>query len=66
MAKLHIAQIEYLSQELIDHISTAHNLMNRGTYELNRAQKTLKILLSIQEQWMSEMDPDSEKPTPFL
>lgn len=62
MAKLQIAQIEYLSQDLIDSIQNARNLIGRGTYELNRAQKTLKILLSLQEQWMSETDLDSEKP----
>jgi hypothetical protein len=60
MAALHIAQIEYLSQELIDHVRNSHNLIGRGTLELDRAQKTLKMLVTIQDQWISEMKLDSE------
>ena len=60
MAALHITQIEYLSQELIDHVRNAHNLIGRGTFELDRAQKTLKLLVTIQDQWISEMKLDSE------
>ena len=56
MANLHIAQLEYLSQELIVHLKNAHNLMSRGTFELNRAQKTLKMLINVQEQWAQEME----------
>ena len=56
MANLHIAQLEYLSQELIVHLKNAHNLMGRGTFELNRAQKTLKMLINVQEQWAQEME----------
>ncbi len=50
MAALHIAQIEYLSQELIDHLRNAHNLMGRGKFELDLAQRTLKALLNAQDQ----------------
>lgn len=59
MAKLHVAQIEYLSQELIDHVKNANNLIGRGALELDRAQKTLKMLVTIQDQWISEMELDS-------
>lgn len=59
MAKLHVAQIEYLSQELIDHVKNANNLIGRGALELDRAQKTLKMLVTIQDQWVSEMELDS-------
>lgn len=62
MAALHIAQIEYLSQELIDHVRNAHNLIGRGAFELDRAQKTLKMLVSVQEQWIHEKDSDFEHP----
>lgn len=61
MAALHIAQIEYLSQELIDHVRTAHNFIGRGTLELDRAQMTLKMLITIQDQWINEMKLDSEQ-----
>ena len=60
MAKLHIAQLEYLSQELTDHVRNAHNLIGRGTFELDRAQKTLKMLVSVQEQWVQEMELEAE------
>ena len=53
--------IEYLPQELIDHLRNAHNLIGRGTFELDRAQKTLKMLVTIQEQWISGMGLDSEQ-----
>lgn len=61
MAKLHLAQIEYLSQDLIIHIQNAHNLIGRGTFELDCVQRTLKMLLTVQEQWMGEMEAGSEK-----
>lgn len=61
MARFCIAQIEYLSQELIDHMRNAHNLFGRGTSELERAQKTLKMLIAVQDQWMNERDQDSEQ-----
>ncbi|EKE09806.1 MAG: hypothetical protein ACD_16C00104G0002 [uncultured bacterium] len=61
MARFCIAQIEYLSQELIDHMRNAHNLFGRGASELERAQKTLKMLVAVQDQWMGEIDLDSEQ-----
>ena len=61
MAKMYVAQIEYLSQDLIHHIQNAHNLIGRGTFELDRAQKSLKMLLEVQDQWIHEMKLDSEK-----
>jgi hypothetical protein len=61
MAELYLAQIEYLSQELIDHVRNAHNLIGRGTFELDRAQKSLKLLLNAHDQWVSEMELDSEQ-----
>jgi len=56
MAKLDVAQINYLSQDLIVHIQNAQNLIGQGTFELDRAQRTLKMLLSAQDQWMGEME----------
>ena len=59
-AKLHIAQLEYLSQELIEHVQEAHNLIGRGTLALDRTQKALKMLLDVQDQWVKEMELDSK------
>ena len=61
MAKLHIAQLEYLSQELIDHVRNAHNLIGRGAFELDRAQKTLKMRINVQELWVQEMELEAEE-----
>jgi hypothetical protein len=61
MANLHIAQLEYLSQELIDHLKNAHNLMSRGTFELDRVQRTVRMLLTVQEQWVQEMKLEAEE-----
>ena len=60
MAKLDVAQINYLSQDLIIHIQNAQNLIGQGTFELDRAQKTLKMLLNAQDQWMRETDGRNE------
>ncbi|HUX79262.1 MAG TPA: hypothetical protein VMW10_05905 [Alphaproteobacteria bacterium] len=46
MAKLHVAQIEYLSQQLIDQIKNANNLIVRSKVEIDHAQRTLRILLA--------------------
>ncbi len=61
MAHLHVAQIEYLSQELIGHMRNAYNLFGRGTPELEKAQRALTMLVTIQNQLMSETDLDSEQ-----
>jgi hypothetical protein len=61
MAKLDVAQINYLSQDLIVHIQNAQNLIGQGTFELDRAQKSLKMLLNAQDQWMREMKSASEE-----
>ena len=61
MAKLHIAQLEYLSQELTDHVRNAHNLIGRGTSELDRAQRALKMLINVQDQWVNEMELEAEE-----
>ncbi len=47
MAHIHIAQIEYLSQELIDHVKNVNNLIARGKFELDLVQQTLRALLIV-------------------
>ncbi|MCI5055513.1 MAG: hypothetical protein MRY83_05345 [Flavobacteriales bacterium] len=61
MAKLDVAQINYLSQDLITHIQNAHNLIGQGTFELDCAQKSLKMLLNAQDQWMREIESTSKE-----
>lgn len=61
MAKLDVAQINYLSQDLIAHIQNVQNLIGQGTFELDRAQKSLKMLLNAQDQWIREIESASEK-----
>ncbi len=56
MAKLHVAQIEYLSQQLIDQIKNANNLNVRSKFELDGAQQTLKILLAVYDEWIVEKE----------
>jgi hypothetical protein len=60
MAKLDVAQINYLSQDLIYLLQNAQNLIGQGTFELDRAQKSLKMLLNAQDQWMRETDGRNE------
>lgn len=38
----------------------AHNLIGRGTFELDRAQRTLKMLINVQDQWVQEMELEAE------
>jgi hypothetical protein len=61
MAALHIAQLEYLSQELIEHVKNARNLIESGASELERVQRALKMLINVQDQWVHEMKLDSEE-----
>jgi hypothetical protein len=55
MARLHLAQIAHLSQDLIEHIINAQNLMARGKHELDRMQQIVKMLCIVQE----ELEKDS-------
>ena len=50
MAAIHIVQLAHLSQELIEHIIQANNLLTRGKYELDRIQQTTKLLVAVQEE----------------
>lgn len=58
MAKLHVAQIEYLSQQLIDQIKNANNLIVRSKVEIDHAQRTLRILLAVYDEWIVEKELD--------
>ena len=56
MAHLHVAQIEYLSQELIDHVKNVNNLIARGKFELDLVQQTLRALSIVCNEVVVEED----------
>jgi hypothetical protein len=56
MANLHIAQIEYLSQELSEHVKNVNNLIARGKFELDLVQQTLRTLVTVVLE--KELDAD--------
>lgn len=47
MAKLYVAQIAHLSQDLIEHVTNANNLMMRSKYELDRISQITKTLCEV-------------------
>lgn len=49
MAKLYVAQIAHLSQDLIEHVTNANNLMMRSKHELDRIQQITKTLCEVYE-----------------
>jgi len=58
MAHLHVAQIEYLSQQLIDQVKNANNLIVRGKFELDLIQQTLRTLLIVSHELVVEKEHD--------
>ncbi len=61
MANLHLAQIEYLSQQLIDQVKNANNLIVRSKFELDLVQQTLKVFLTVHEEWIVDKELDHER-----
>lgn len=61
MAYLHVAQIEYLSQQLIDQVKNANNLIVRGKFELDLIQQTLRTLLIVCNELVLEKEHDHEQ-----
>ena len=56
MAHIHMAQIAYLSQDLIEHIKNANNLIVRSKYELDRIHHVTKMLLTVHEELEKDWD----------
>lgn len=50
MAHLHMAQIAYLSQDLIEHLTNAQNLTMRNKHELDRMQQIVKMLCTVHKE----------------
>jgi hypothetical protein len=49
-ARLHLAQIAHLSQDLIEHLTNAQNLVARSKHELDRIQQIVKMLCIVHEE----------------
>ena len=61
MASLHLAQIEYLSQQLFDQTKNANNLIARGKFELDLVQQTLRTLLIVCNELVVEKELGDER-----
>jgi hypothetical protein len=56
MAHLHVAQIAYLTQDLIEHIHNANNLLYRCKYELGRIQQTTQMLATAHDELEKDLE----------
>ncbi|MBX9621545.1 MAG: hypothetical protein K2X28_05920 [Alphaproteobacteria bacterium] len=61
MAHIHVAQIEYLSQQLIDQAKNVNNLIARGKFELDLIQQTLRTLLIVCNEVVVERELGNER-----
>ena len=61
MAHLHVAQIAHLSQQLIEQIKNANNLMCRGKAEIDLIHRTVKSLFTVLDDWTTEKELDTEQ-----
>ena len=58
MAALHLAQIAYLSQDLLEHLKNANNLVVRSKVELDLIHHTVKALMTVYEELERDADHD--------
>ena len=56
MAHLHLAQIGYLSQDLIERMRNANNLIVRSKVELDLMHQTVKMLLNVFDELEKDLD----------
>ena len=56
MAHLHVAQIGYLSQDLIQRITNANNLIVRSKVELDLMHQTVKMLLNVFDELEKDLN----------
>ena len=61
MAHIHVAQIEYLSQQLIDQTKNVNNLIARGKFEFDLIQQTLRTLLIVCNEVIVEKELGNER-----
>ena len=61
MAHIHVAQIAYLSQQLIDQTKNVNNLIARGKFELDLIQQTMSTLLIVCHEVVVEKERGDER-----
>lgn len=61
MARLTLAQIEYLSQQLTYQFKDVKYLTFEACHKLERAQQNLRNLLATYDQWLAEEGLDHEQ-----
>ena len=61
MAKITLAQVEYLSQHLTAQFKEVKHFASKASLELEMACKTLNELLRTYNQWIIEKDIDDEQ-----
>ena len=59
MARLHLAQIAYLSQDLLEHLKNANTLVVRSKGELDLIHHTVKALMTVSEEFEKDMDDNT-------
>lgn len=59
MARLHLAQIAHLSQELCEHIKNANNLIVRSKVELDRIHQTTVALMTVFEEFEKDSNDNT-------
>ena len=61
MARLTLAQVEYLSQHLTNQFKDVKHFTSKAFLELEMARKTLNDLLATYDQWVNEEGIDHER-----
>ena len=56
MAKMTIAQLEYLSQQLSEELDTVKHLTSKAWVELGLARDTLRSLSLTYDEWLKEKE----------
>jgi hypothetical protein len=56
MAKMTIAQLEYLAQQLIDVLDTVRHLTSKAWVELSLARDTIRSLSLTYDEWLKEKE----------
>ncbi|HUX79306.1 MAG TPA: hypothetical protein VMW10_06150 [Alphaproteobacteria bacterium] len=58
MAKMTIAQLEYLSQQLSEELVTVKHLTSKAWVELGLARDTIRSLSLTYDEWLKEKELD--------
>ncbi len=63
MAKMTIAQLEYLSQQLSEELSIVKHLTSKAWIELGLARDTIRSLSLTYDEWLKEKDLEQKLPS---